>query len=68
MVGGRAEQVVGNQALQADPERYFRVNFPAQFLAPHQVAANEIINAQLRQRLADLDSECPTCTKDETTH
>jgi hypothetical protein len=55
LVGGEAERTIGSAALDAEPDRYFRVNFPNNGRDKERIAADEVLFAELRRRLQELE-------------
>lgn len=57
LVGRKAASIVGNAAIEADPERYFRVPFPSNRRARSRVEADKPKFKELRDLLSKLESE-----------
>lgn len=57
LVGGKAARIVGNAAIEANPELYFLVPFPSNRRSLARVEADEAKFAGLRQRLSELEFE-----------
>jgi hypothetical protein len=56
-VGGRAKRIIGSAALNAEPDRYFPVNFPNNGRDKQRIAADEDQFEKLRRRLRELEPQ-----------
>jgi hypothetical protein len=55
LVGGEAKRIIGSAALNAEPDRYFPVNFPNNGRDKQRIAADEEQFKKLRRRLRELE-------------